>query len=122
MSSWPNDGPALPIKDRHLCLSHLIGPQSAEEEYPEDRSPAELGHDPPDSTEKPWWADLIKEGRRARGQWLLDPRLYLESIPPMIVYDRARTVTPPTRGAPVLSPKNSAPSAPSAVKPDPAPI
>ena len=59
----PHDGPALPIKDRHLYTS---SDRSAEEEYPEDRSPAELGHDPPDSTEKPWWVELIKEGRRAR--------------------------------------------------------
>ena len=59
----PHDGPALPIKDRHLYTS---SDRSAEEEYPEDRSPAELGHDPPDSTEKPWWVELIKEGRRGR--------------------------------------------------------
>ena len=59
----PHDGPALPIKDRHLYTS---SDRSAEEEYPDDRSPAELGHDPPDSTEKPWWVELIKEGRRAR--------------------------------------------------------
>ena len=59
----PHDGPALPIASRHLYVS---SDRSAEEEYPEDRSPAELGHDPPDSTEKPWWVELIKEGRRAR--------------------------------------------------------
>ena len=59
----PHDGPALPIKDRHLYTS---SDPSAEEEYPEDRSPAELGRDPPDSTEKPWWVELIKEGRRGR--------------------------------------------------------
>ena len=59
----PHDGPALPIKDRHLYTS---SDPSAEEEYPDDRSPAELGRDPPDSTEKPWWVELIKEGRRAR--------------------------------------------------------
>ena len=59
----PHDGPALPIKDRHLYTS---SDRSAEEEYPDDRSPAELGHDPPDSTEKPWWVELIKEGRRGR--------------------------------------------------------
>ena len=59
----PHDGPALPIKDRHLYTS---SDPTAEEEYPDDRSPAELGHDPPDSTEKPWWVELIKEGRRAR--------------------------------------------------------
>ena len=59
----PKDGPALPIKDRHLYTS---SDPSAEEEYPDDRSSAELGHDPPDSTEKPWWVELIKEGRRGR--------------------------------------------------------
>ena len=59
----PYDGPALPIKDRHLYTS---SDPSAEEEYPDDQSPAELGRDPPDSTEKPWWVELIKEGRRAR--------------------------------------------------------
>ena len=59
----PNDGPALPISSRNLYTSP---DPSAEEEYPEDRSPAELGRDPPDSTEKPWWVELIKEGRRAR--------------------------------------------------------
>ena len=59
----PHDGPALPIKDRHLYTS---SDPSAEEEYPDDQSPAELGHDPPDSTEKSWWVELIKEGRRAR--------------------------------------------------------
>ena len=59
----PHDGPALPIKDRHLYTS---SDPSAEEEYPDDQSPAELGHDPPDSPEKPWWVELIKEGRRAR--------------------------------------------------------
>ena len=59
----PHDGPALPIKDRHLYTS---SDPSAEEEYPDDRSPAELGRDPPDSTEKPWWLELIKEGRRGR--------------------------------------------------------
>ena len=52
----PKDGPALPIASRHLYVS---SDRSAEEEYPDDRSP-------PDSTEKPWWVELIKEGRRAR--------------------------------------------------------
>ena len=66
----PHDGPAIPIKDRHLYTS---SDPSAEEEYPEDRSPAELGHDPPDSKEKPWWADLIKEGRRARANGYSTP-------------------------------------------------
>ena len=66
----PHDGPALPIKDRHLYTS---SDRSAEEEYPEDRSPAELGRDPPDSKEKPWWADLIKEGRRARANGYSTP-------------------------------------------------
>ena len=66
----PHDGPALPIKDRHLYTS---SDPSAEEEYPEDRSPAELGRDPPDSKEKPWWADLIKEGRRARANGYSTP-------------------------------------------------
>ena len=59
----PKDGPALPIKDRHMYVS---SDPPTEEEYPEDRSTAELGPDPPDSTEKPWWVELIKEGRRAR--------------------------------------------------------
>ena len=59
----PHDGPALPIKDRHLYTS---SDPSAEEEYPDDRPPAELGRDPPDSTEKSWWLELIKEGRRGR--------------------------------------------------------
>ena len=59
----PNDGPALPIKDRHLYTS---SDPPDEDQYPEDRSPAELGRGPPDSTEKPWWVELIKEGRRAR--------------------------------------------------------
>ena len=59
----PKDGPALPIKDRHLYTS---SDPPDENGYPEDRSPAELGRDPPDSTEKPWWVELIKEGRRAR--------------------------------------------------------
>ena len=66
----PHDGPALPIKDRHLYTS---SDPSAEEEYPEDRSPAELRRDPPDSKEKPWWADLIKEGRRARANGYSTP-------------------------------------------------
>ena len=66
----PHDGPALPIKDRHLYTS---SDPSAEEEYPDDRSPAELGRDPPDSKEKPWWADLIKEGRRARANGYSTP-------------------------------------------------
>ena len=66
----PHDGPALPIKDRHLYTS---SDPSAEEEYPEDRSPAELGRDPPDSTEKPWWVELIKEGRRARANGYSTP-------------------------------------------------
>ena len=43
-----------------------IWDQPAEELYPEDRSPPELGCDPPDSTELPSWVELIKEGRRAR--------------------------------------------------------
>ena len=59
----PHDGPALPIKDRHLYTSSDL---SAEEEYPDDRSPPDLGTDPPDSMEKPWWVELIKEGRRGR--------------------------------------------------------
>ena len=59
----PHDGPALPIKDRHLYTS---SDRSAEEEYPDDRSPPDLGTDPPDSMEKPWWVELIKEGRRGR--------------------------------------------------------
>ena len=59
----PKDGPALPIRDRHLYVS---SDPPDENGYPEDRSPAELGRDPPDSTEKPWWLELIKEGRRAR--------------------------------------------------------
>ena len=66
----PHDGPALPISSRNLYTS---SDPSAEEEYPDDRSPAELGHDPPDSTEKPWWADLIKEGRRARANGYSTP-------------------------------------------------
>ena len=59
----PKDGPALPIASRHLYVS---ADRSAEEEYPEDRSPPDLGVDPPDSTELPSWVELIKEGRRAR--------------------------------------------------------
>ena len=43
-----------------------IRDQPAEELYPEDRSPPDLGFDPPDSTEFPGWVELIKEGRRAR--------------------------------------------------------
>ena len=66
----PHDGPALPTKDRHLYTS---SDPSAEEEYPEDRSPAELGRDPPESKEKPWWAELIKEGRRARANGYSTP-------------------------------------------------
>ena len=59
----PKDGPALPIASRHLYVS---SDRSAEEEYPEDRSPPDLGVDPPDSTELPYWVELIKEGRLAR--------------------------------------------------------
>ena len=59
----PKDGPALPIKDRHLYVS---SGRPAEDEYPDDRSPSELGTDPPDATELPSWVELIKEGRRAR--------------------------------------------------------
>ena len=59
----PKDGPALPIASRHLYVS---SDRSAEEEYPEDRSQADLGTGPPDSTELPSWVELIKEGRRAR--------------------------------------------------------
>ena len=59
----PHDGPALPIKDRHLYTS---SDRSGEDEYPDDRSPPDLGTDPPDSTETPWWVELIKEGRRGR--------------------------------------------------------
>ena len=43
-----------------------IWDQPAEELYPDDRSPPDLGYDPPDSTELPSWVELIKEGRRAR--------------------------------------------------------
>ena len=43
-----------------------IWDQPAEELYPDDRSPPDLGFDPPDSTELPSWVELIKEGRRAR--------------------------------------------------------
>ena len=59
----PKDGPALPIASRHLYVS---SDRSAEELYPEDRSPPDLGVDPPDSTELSSWVELIKEGRRAR--------------------------------------------------------
>ncbi len=59
----PKDGPALPIASRHLYVS---SDRSAEEEYPDDRSPPDLGTGPPDSTELPSWVELIKEGRRAR--------------------------------------------------------
>ena len=59
----PKDGPALPIASRHLYVS---SDRSAEELYPEDRSPLDLGVDPPDSTELSSWVELIKEGRRAR--------------------------------------------------------
>ena len=88
----PHDGPALPIKDRHLYTS---SDRSAEEEYPEDRSPAELGRDPPDSKEKPWWADLIKEGRRARATATRPP-----AIPGVHSAYDCNTATPPTRGRP----------------------
>ena len=74
----PHDGPALPIKDRHLYTS---SDPSAEEEYPDDRSPAELGHDPPDSPEKPWWVELIKEGRRARANGDTTPGYSWSVIP-----------------------------------------
>ena len=103
----PHDGPALPIKDRHLYTS---SDPSAEEEYPEDRSPAELGRDPPDSKEKPWWADLIKEGRRARANGYSTPGYSWSPIPPMIVIPRR----PQPGGAPVLRTQET--SAPSAVK------
>ena len=43
-----------------------IRDQPAEELYPEDRSPPDLGLDPPDSTELPYWVELIKERRRAQ--------------------------------------------------------
>ena len=43
-----------------------IWDQPAEELYPDDRSPPDLGFDPPDSTELPSWVELIKEGRRSR--------------------------------------------------------
>ena len=59
----PKDGPALPIKDRHLYVS---SGRPAEDEYPDDRSPSDLGYDPPDATELPSWVELIKQGRRAR--------------------------------------------------------
>ena len=59
----PKDGPALPMASRHLYVS---SDRSAEEEYPDDRSQADLGTGPPDSTELPSWVELIKEGRRAR--------------------------------------------------------
>ncbi len=59
----PKDGPALPIASRHLYVS---SGRAGEDEYPEDRSPPDLGVDPPDSTELPYWVELIKEGRRAR--------------------------------------------------------
>ena len=59
----PKDGPALPIASRHLYVS---SGRSGEDEYPDDRSPPDLGTDPPDSTETPWWVELIKEGRRGR--------------------------------------------------------
>ena len=74
----PHDGPALPIKDRHLYTS---SDPSAEEDYPDDRSPAELGRDPPDSTEKPWWLELIKEGRRARAYGDTTPGYSWGAIP-----------------------------------------
>ena len=53
------DYPGLPPQDD-------VWDQPAEELYPEDRSPPDLGHDPPDATELPSWVELIKEGRRAR--------------------------------------------------------
>ena len=56
-------GPATPARPPP---PDTIWDQPAEELYPEDRSPPDLGVDPPDSTEKPWWVELIKEGRRAR--------------------------------------------------------
>ena len=59
----PKDGPALPIASRHLYVS---SDRSAGEEYSDDRSPPDLGFEPPDSTELPYWVELIKEGRRAR--------------------------------------------------------
>ena len=52
-------GPGPPAPD-------TIWDQPAEELYPDDRSPPDLGYDPPDSTELPSWVELIKEGRRAR--------------------------------------------------------
>ena len=51
--------PGLPPQDD-------VWDQPAEELYPEDRSPPDLGYDPPDATELPSWVELIKEGRRAR--------------------------------------------------------
>ena len=59
----PPDGPALPVSSRHLYAS---SDRPAEDECAEDRSPADLGYDPPDSTETPIWVELIKEGHRAR--------------------------------------------------------
>ena len=93
----PHDGPALPTKDRHLYTS---SDPSAEEEYPDDRSPAELGTRPAGFKGE----TLVGRPHQGRtpgpGQWLLDPRLYLESIPPMIVIPRR-----PNPGAPRSSPK-----------------
>ncbi len=58
----PPDGPALPISSRHLYVSW---DRPAEDEYPEDWSPADLGYDPPNSTETPSRVELIKEGGQA---------------------------------------------------------
>ena len=57
----PPDGPALPVSSRHLYASSY---RPAEDECAEDRSPADLGGDPPEPTELPSWVELIKEGSR----------------------------------------------------------
>ena len=57
----PPDGPALPVSSRHLYAS---SDRPAEDECAEDRSPADLGGDPPEPTELPSWVELIKEGSR----------------------------------------------------------
>ena len=58
--------PEVPESPARPPPPDTIWDQPAEELYPDDRSPPDLGFDPPDSTELPSWVELIKEGRRAR--------------------------------------------------------
>ena len=90
----PTTAPRYPLKI-DTCTPHRTRPRRKSTRRTGRRRSWDATR--PDSKEKPWWADLIKEGRRARANGYSTPGY---SWSPMTVIPRR----PQPRGAAVLPP------------------